>query len=328
MGGIRLAQRKTLTTLRLPRFLASGPLLPAGLLIALVIVIGINDASFLTADSLLLIAAQSAPVVIFAVGLTPVILLGAIDLSIGALASLCSVLFVLATPSLGVFGIVVVIGFAAILGAIVGWTHAVAQVPSFVVTLGALGLYSGLALVLSDARDQPMGAGASAFEYLTGFLASIPVTFVVAVCIAAAAAAVLHKTTLGRAVYAIGSAEAASIMSGLSPTRARTLAFAFCSACAATASAFLVSGTGFSSPTLADGYLLYGIAAVLVGGTAISGGVGSVARSVLGGLVVTVVLAGLVIVGIDPKVSDLVFGAVIIVVVSVTTNRRKLTSVK
>ncbi|AWT51458.1 ABC transporter permease [Mycolicibacterium smegmatis] len=328
MSVIGLARGAVFADSKVRRFRVSGPLLPAGLLIALLAVIGINDPSFLSAESLRLIAAQSAPIVMFAVGLTPVILLGAIDLSIGALASFCSVLFVLTTPSLGVFGIAVVIGLAAILGALVGWTHAVAQVPSFVVTLGALGLYSGLALVISDARDQSLGAGASAFDSLTGFFATIPVTFVLAVSIAAVTAVVLHKTTLGRAVYAIGSGEAASIMSGLSPTRTRVLAFSFCSACAAGASAFLISGTGFSSPTLADGYLLYGIAAVLVGGTAISGGVGSVARSLLGGMVVAVVLAGLVIVGIDPKISDLVFGTVIIVVVSVTTNRRKLTAVK
>ena len=232
------------------------------------------------------------------------------------------------TPGLGMVGVVIVIAAAAATGALVGFVQSFAQIPSFVVTLGALGVYSGLALVLSGATSKPLGAGAASIAWLGGTVALIPVSFLIGIVLIFVLGWALHATTWGRRLYALGAGEPASIMSGISPRRVRVAAFAVSGGSAALAACFLVARTSYASPTMADAYLLPALAAVLVGGTAISGGVGSVWRTLCGALIIVVLQAGLVVMGFDPVVLNLAFGVLVVVAVAVTTDRRKLSVIK
>lgn len=303
-------------------------LIPTFALAILVVAVTIIQPSFLSIGSIQTQLIQTAPILILALGLTPVILIGGIDLSVGALASVSAILLSVFTPGLGAIGVLIVIALAVSTGALVGYVHAWAQIPSFVVTLGALGVYAGLALVISNESSQPLGAGSVALAWMNGTVALIPVTFLLALVIMAVLGWVLSATTWGRRVYAVGSGEPASIMSGISTVRVKTVAFAICGGCAAIAACFLTARTGYAAPDMADSYLLPAIAAVLVGGTAISGGVGSVWRTFVGALILTALQAGLVVIGTDPVVLNLAFGALIIVAVAMTTDRSKVDIVK
>lgn len=301
---------------------------PFALLVVLAVGVSIVQPSFLSIVSIQNVLVQAAPILIIAVGLTPTILLGGLDLSVAALTSLACILLALTTPTMGTGGLLLVLVLCAAAGAIVGYVHAVAQIPSFIVTLGAMGLYGGLGYVLSNATNLPMGAGGAAVAWASGGIAMLPVSFVVSVVILLIGSFLLSRTLLGRQIYAIGSAETGAIVQGISPVLVRVVCYAFSALCAALAGVWLVAGLSYASPGMADTYLLPSIAAVLVGGTAISGGVGSLWRTLVGALIIMVIQSGMVFVKVDPTVSNLVFGVVIIVAVALTTDRRKLSIVK
>lgn len=302
--------------------------LPLIVLIGLTLILVARDPGFLSVASGQAIAVQAAPVLVVALGLTPVILLGSIDLSVAALTALSSILLVKWVTEFGALGLLAVIAFAAAVGAVVGVAHAKGQAPSFIITLGALSVYAGAALTISNGTNLPLSVNAHYVTWVNGRLAGIPASFLVGVAMLVILAALLKFTPLGRYLYSIGAGEPAALMSGVPVVRVRVAAFSICAVGAALAAILTVGRITFSSPTLASNLLLTSIAAVVAGGTAISGGLGSVWKTLVGVLTVTVVQVGMVSTGIDPVWQNVVFGAVIITAVALTTDRNKLPIIK
>lgn len=305
-----------------------SPLIPVILLLLVYLGVGWRSPGFLTVDSLRSVLTQAAPLVFLAAGLTPVILLGGIDLSLAALTSLSGILIVDLVGTAGGGGLVLALAISAAAGALVGAIHAVAQIPSFVVTLGAFGLYTGLALQLSNATNEPLTAHQELITWANDYIAGLPAGFVVSALFAMAIWLGMRWLPSGRYTFAVGSNEAAALMSGISVIPLRIGLFALAGLSAALAAIPLIARTTYASPSLANTFLLPTIAAVVIGGTAISGGVGNVLRSVVGALIVTVIQIGLIVVGVSSILQNIVFGAVIIVAVAVTTDRSKLASIK
>ena len=301
---------------------------PLGVLLALVALVSVSEPAFLTSGSLTSLAVDAGPVLLLVFGSTLVILLGGIDLSVGALASLSSVLLALWLPGLGSWAVPAVIVVAAVLGAAQGFIQAATQIPSFVVTLGGLGIFSGLALRLSDASAQPLLESYALVDFAGADTLGVPNTLLVVAVVVALLAAVMRFLPIGRRIYAVGAGERAALLSGVGTVRVRVFAFATSGACAALAALLLVAQTQFAGPDIADNLLLPAIAAVVVGGTAISGGVGGLGAALIGGLIVTVVRVGTVIVGLDPAVQNIVFGIGVIVAVALTTDRAKIGIIK
>jgi len=307
---------------------ARGTLVPLAVLIALIALVSISEPAFLTSTSLTSMAVDAGPVLLLVFGSTLVILLGGIDLSVAALASLSSVLLALWLPSLGSWAVLAVILVAATLGAAQGAIQAFTQIPSFVVTLGGLGIFSGLALRLSGASSQPLLESYAVVDFAAADTLGVPHTLLVVAAVAGLLAAVMRFLPVGRRVYAVGAGERAALLSGVGTVGVRVFAFAVSGACAAVAALLLVAQTQFAGPDLADNLLLPAIAAVVVGGTAISGGVGGLGAALIGGLIVTVVRVGTVIVGLDPAVQNIVFGIGVVVAVALTTDRAKIGVIK
>ncbi len=304
------------------------PVLPVALLVVLYLGIGVVEPDFLSITSAASVATQAAPLLFLAVGLTPVIILGAIDLSLAALTSLASVLLIQFVPGLGVGGLLLVLLICAGAGGLVGLVHAVGQIPSFVVTLGAFGLYTGLALQLSGANNAPLTGHLELVTWTTGLIAGIPASFVVAAAFAVVVWAAMRYLSFGRYTFAAGAREEAALMSGVRTVRLRVGLFALAGLSAGLAAIPLVGRTTYASPSLANTLLLPSIAAVVVGGTAISGGVGSALRTLVGALIVTVIEVGLVVVGVNAVLQNVVFGLVVIIAVALTTDRSKLPTIK
>lgn len=307
---------------------ARGTLAPLAVLVALIVLVTISEPAFLTPNSLTSMAVDAGPVLLLVFGSTLVILLGGIDLSVAALTSLCSVLLALWLPGLGSWAVPAVIVAAATLGAMQGLIQAVTQIPSFVVTLGGLGIFSGLALRLSNASSQPLLESYALVDFAAGDLLGIPNTLLIVAVAVGLLAAVMRFLPIGRRIYAVGAGERAALLSGVGTVRVRVFAFATSGACAGLAALLLVAQTQFAGPDIADNLLLPAIAAVVVGGTAISGGVGGLGAALIGGLIVTVVRVGTVIVGLDPAVQNVVFGVGVIVAVALTTDRAKIGIIK
>jgi len=308
------------------RLIAAMPLI---VLVALVLVVSSRQPTFLSIPSLRVLLESAAPIMLLALGQTFVILIGGIDLSIAVLASFGTVLLAKWLPDLGALGVLAMLVTLSLAGALNGFISAYLQVPSFIVTLGSLGMWSGIALTVSGASTLPLRKGYSTVRWLKDLrFAEIPASGVLALVTVLTAAFLIRTLSAGKSLHAIGLAEQAVLMSGGRTVRLRVMAFTLSGLCAGLAAVVLAATQYSGAPTLADALLLPAIAAVVVGGSAITGGVGGPVRTLVGTLLVGVLRVGLDIIGIDPAYEQVVYGAVIIAAVALTLDRSRIGVVK
>ncbi len=300
---------------------------PLLVLILLVAGLGAIEPSFLSFYSLSVLAGESSVILLLATAQTIVILLGGIDLSMAAVASLASVLVALVLPAAGPVGAIGVLALTTCIGATQGYIHAKAQVPSFVVTLAGMGLCSGIALFISPATV-PVTAGFEAVSWLRGRIFGVPTAFVFAAGLLLVVALLLRFLPIGRQIYAIGLGEPAALLSGVRTARVKIMAFALTGLFAGVAGMLLVARTRGGHPGVADALLLPSIAAVVVGGTAITGGHGGVIRTLAGVLIIACLRVGIAITGINPGYEPIAYGLVIVGAVALTIDRSKIAFVK
>jgi len=301
---------------------------PAAVFAVIVAMVAAVEPGVLSSRALVGFTTDAAPLLLLVIGGSVVILMGGIDLSVAAMASFAAVLFTLINPTLGDFGILVVVTLAAVIGASQGFVHAYAQIPSFVVSLGTMGMLYGVTHYISDATARPLIAPSPIIDFIAGRNFGVPNGFLIVLAISGVLLFAFRYTRLGRDVYAIGASERAALLSGVRTVRVRAVAFAISAACAAMAGLLLLSQTFYSSPAMANNFLLPAIVGVVVGGTAISGGVGGIMAAFFGGLIAVAVRVGTVIVGLEPAHQMIVFGLVILAAVSLTTDREKIGIVK
>ncbi|HXH79960.1 ABC transporter permease [Nocardioides sp.] len=319
-----------------PAVVAGGPtvaqrltsFMPLIALFSLLAALSIADPDFLTQRSITAAVKTSAPLVILAAGATLVVLCGGIDLSIAALCSLTTVLFAMWLPDLGGLTTLAAIAIAGGLGTVQGLAHVLLRIPSFIVTLGGLSIFSAVALVISDAGPIRI-VDREATKWLNLYIAGVvPMSFFVAVLVVAVIAVVLKVTPLQNWVTATGYSEAAARLAGTPVDLVKVGAFTVSGACAGLAAVMLVSRNFSGSPTMADNLLLPAVAAIVVGGTAITGGHGSVWRSLVGALVITLLRVGLPIVGVPSAWEQILYGAIIVAAVALTLDRSKVLIIK
>lgn len=271
---------------------------------------------------------DAAPLVMLVVGGTLPVLAGSIDLSVAGVASLAGVLVVVLDPFFGAWTAPVTLVLAALFGALQGFLHAWLQIPSFIVTLGTLSMLSGLSLLLSNATAEPIPDTDAVVAYLGGTTGGLPNGVLVLVAVLVLLGLALRFLRFGRDLFALGTGERAAMMSGVGTVAVRTAIFAVSAACAALGGLFLVAITTFSSPTLAGNLLLLSIVGIVIGGTAISGGVGGLLPAVVGGLITAWLRVVTVLVGVTPTAQNIVFGLMALVAVALTTDRGKLGVIK
>jgi ribose transport system permease protein len=293
---------------------------PLGVLIVLLAGLGLLQPSFLSLYSLSVLAGESSVILVLAAGQTLVILLGGIDLSMAAVASLASVLIALLLPSVGLAGLLGVLALTAVVGAAQGLIHTRAQLPSFVVTLAGLGLSSGLALVIGRTTI-PVTAGYEAVGWLKGRDFGVPHAFAFAMFATAVLVVMLRWSPVGRYIYAIGMGEAAAILSGVPVGKVKVFVFALSGLLAGLSGMMMVARTYGGNPSIADSLLLPSIAAVVIGGTAITGGSGGLGRTIIGALTIGVLRVGIAVVGLDPAYEPIAYGFFIIVAIALSIDR-------
>jgi ribose transport system permease protein len=303
--------------------------IPVILLLGLVTLIGALRPSFLTADTLLVVMADTATLFILAAGITFVVMLGGLDLSIQAVASLSSVIVAITLSHIGywAFPATLLVGF--ITGAFSGVVHVWLRIPSFIVTLATSGLVAAAALLLSQERSITIGeTGRAYLSWITGRPFGIPSVIVVGAIVAVVGIWLQRYTPFGRYSTAIGAGEAATWASGVKVNRQKVIAYSLSAGLAALAGILLTGRLSSGSPTLANELLLPAIASVVVGGTSITGGAGGIGRTVIGALIISVVRVGMTFVGVDIFAQQIVFGTVLILAVAVTIDRTKILIVK
>src|SRR5882724_4874696 len=303
--------------------------IPLVLLVALLLIIEIASPGFLTGETVALLFANTAVLFILATGVTFAILLGGIDLSIQAVASLASVILAQLLPSLGFAAFPVAILSGLAFGILSGVVHVKLRVPSFVATLATGGVVTGLALWVSNGRAITIEEGGREnTAWINATVVGIPVVVLISAVIGIAAFLALRYTRFGRQAIAVGAGEPAAWAAGINVDRTKIIAFAASGMLAATAGVVLAARLSSGSPVLANQLLLPAIAAVIVGGTAITGGLGGVARTAVGALIISVVRIGMTFLGVNIFAQQIVFGAVLVAAVAVTIDRSKIPIVK
>jgi ribose/xylose/arabinose/galactoside ABC-type transport system permease subunit len=293
-----------------------------GVLLALVLLVTaatfLSD-YFLTVPNLLNVLRQVAIVGILALGMTFVILTRGIDLSVGSILGLSVVLFagLLETYPMQV---AIPVGLAAAMaaGLINGIGVAYARIPPFIMTLGMLSFARGLAFIYTGGTPIPI-INESFYDLGNGYLLGIPIPSLILIAVLAASGVVLTLTSFGRSIYAIGSNEEASRLSGVPVRVYITVVYVISGGVSGLAGLVYASQLSVGTPIAGQGYELDAIAAVVVGGTSLFGGSGSVFGTFIGTLIIGVLANILNLTGIDPFVQQLFKGALIVVAVFIMT---------
>jgi ribose/xylose/arabinose/galactoside ABC-type transport system permease subunit len=292
-------------------------------LLLLLIVSTFLSSRFLSLPNLLNVLRQVAIVGILAIGQTFVILTAGIDLSVGAILGLCVVLFadILQTQSLAV-AIPVGLLCGCLMGIFNGLGIAYARIPAFIMTLGMLTFWRGIAFIFTSGTPIPI-TDPTYYYVGNGYLAGVPIPSIILLLTLFAAAFVLHLTPFGRCVYAIGSNEDAAHLSGVPTKLYKLLVYTLCGFCAGIAGMVYSSQLSVGTPIAGEGYELDAIAAVVVGGTSLFGGIGSVFRTFVGTLFIGVLANILNLTGVDPFVQQVAKGALIVIAVFVMNQATK-----
>ncbi len=299
--------------------------------LSLVVVIGVlvaffalKTGTFLSGATFSAIASQVPAAIVIAVGMTFVLVIAGIDLSVGSVAGLCGCVLGLSLKSWGFplpLAILVCIATGLACGALNGVISTKWRLPSFIVTLGMLEAARGATYLVSDSRTIYIGAQIESIANTT--LLGMPLPFVIALVVVAAGQIVLSRAKFGRYALAIGANEQAVRLSGVEPARIKALVFALCGTLAAIAALIDTSRLASADPNAGSGFELQAIAAVVIGGTSLSGGKGSIVNSLLGVLVIAVLSAGLTQMGAQEPTKRLITGGVIVLAVIVDSIRRR-----
>lgn len=280
---------------------------------------------FYTSANLAAIARQTAVITIMAMGMTMVMVSGAIDLSVGSIVGLSGVVGALAmthgAPSAIGFLVCVVIGAAA--GFLNGSAVATLKIPAFIVTLGAMGIYRGLALYLCDGNavvGLPSSFGMLAERNLFGL---VPLPLLIVMLIALLVHFTLSNTQLGRYCYAMGSNIEAARYAGIRVSRYQILYYVILGGLSGLAGAIETSRLVTGQPNGGEGYELNVIAAVVIGGGSLNGGQGTVIGTIIGSLIMGVLANGGNLLQISPFIQKIIIGTVIVLAVTIDEFQRR-----
>ena len=304
-------------------------ILPMVAIVVLIAYFSIVNPLFLSSANALNIGRQSAVLLTVALAETMVILIGSIDLSIGAIVTLSGILAALTVDQFGVLGATLVgVGIGAVVGLINGGLVTMLKVPSFLVTLGMLSVLSGVANQISQGQSI-LFENMALLDIVNGSIVlGIPNVIWIALIATAVLTLVSFRTKLGRYLFALGGGEIVAAHAGVPVTFYKVLAFVLCGAICGLAGVMLTGQVGAGTPTAGSGLLLNAIAAVVMGGTALSGGIGGPHRTFLGVLVIAILTNGMDVTGVNSFTQDIVKGCVIILAVSLTIDRTKYPFIK
>ncbi len=290
---------------------------------ALFLLFGSLSENFLSRDTLGTLAGQVPPLAIIACGMTFVLLVAGIDLSVGSVMALCGAVlgYTLADRGLALpLAMLLAVAVGAAVGLFNGCLSVFLRIPSFIVTLGTLEVARGLSYLATGSETKYLGSRLDALIEPLPFL-GVPPSFLVALAVVAAGHFVLVRSVYGRHLVAIGTNENAVRLAGIPVAWRKVGVFLLAGTLAGLASVFSTARLGSADPNAGVGFELSAIAAVVIGGTSLMGGRASVVNSFLGVLVIATLAAGLSQTGASEPTKRVVTGLVIVLAVTVDALR-------
>lgn len=312
------------------RSLTDGMWLPIVVVIALAAFFSLVTPSFLTLRNATGILGQASTLLLACIGASFVVLMGSIDLSVGAMVLLVGAVTVTALNAggVGVLALPLAIAFGGALGLVNGLVFTFGRMPSFVVTLGTLSFFTGAGWQILEGRALPFDS--DAFENLAigRLVPHVPNIALFALIAWASMALVGTRTRFGRYMYIIGGGEAVARTAGMPVRRYQIYAFVLSGATAGLAGALATARLGAAGPTLGQDLLLNSLAAIVVGGTSLSGGAGGVHRTLIGVLIIALLDNGLNLMGVNQYTQMMIKGLVVVVAVFVSQGRSRQLVIK
>ena len=302
-------------------------------LIGLMIFFSFASPAFMQADNIVGILQATAVNGVLAIACTFIIITAGIDLSVGTMMTFCSVMTGVVLTNMGMplsTGVVTSIFFGALCGFTSGFMIAKMKIPPFIATLGMMLLTKGLSLVISGTKpiyfNDTEGFTAIAQDSLIGeILPSLPIPNAVLILfiVAIAATFILNKTILGTYTFALGSNEEAVRLSGVNTDRWKIIVYSFAGGICGIAGLLMASRLNSAQPALGQGYELDAIAAVVIGGTSLSGGSGTILGTIIGAFIMSVLANGLRIMSVAQEWQIIMTGIIIILAVFADNMRKK-----
>ncbi|TYR29594.1 ABC transporter permease [Mesorhizobium microcysteis] len=328
------ATTQTATAAAAPRLSgAHHRLLAFASLIVLVVGFSLASPNFMQTSNVLAILQATSVNGVLAIAATLVIITGGIDLSVGTLMTFCAVICGVVLTYMGMplpLGVIAAILAGAAAGFCSGTFVAKLKVPPFIATLGMMLILKGLSLVISGTRpiyfnDTPGFTQIAQGSLVGAIIPAVPVPngVLVLFIVAIVASFILSKTALGRYTFALGSNEEALRLSGVNTDRWKIAVYTLAGSICGIAGLLIASRLNSAQPALGQGYELDAIAAVVIGGTSLSGGRGTVLGTLIGALIMAVLLNGLRIMSVAQEWQTVVTGSIIILAVYVDMLRRR-----
>lgn len=293
-------------------------------LVLLCIVITIVTPNFLSVSNITNVFTQVSVNAIIAIGMTFVILTGGIDLSVGSTLAISGAVGASIVKSTGNVFLAIIV--AAVIGIAVGLINGLlvskGKLQAFIVTLATMTIFRGATLVFTDGT--PISKLPEAFVKIgNGKLGFMPIPVIITIIIAIIAVYALSQTRFGRYLYALGGNEDASRLSGINTDKIKTLVYVVSGFASAIAGVIITSRIGSASPNAGTGFELDAIAAVVIGGTSLAGGEGTITGTLIGALIIGVLNNGLNLMNVSPFYQSIVKGLVILIAVLLDKKSRK-----
>jgi inositol transport system permease protein len=294
------------------------------ILIGMCILLSILSPSFLQVRNLLNVVRQISLISIIGVGVTFCIITTGIDLSSGSVLALVGVISTsfAREPYPLIFAIIIGLAAGACTGFINGATSALGGIPPFIATLGMMMAARGLALIVSNGK--PITNISEAYQFIGGgYFLKIPVPIYIMLLCAIISHILLKHTKFGRYVYAIGGNRQAAIVSGINVNKYLILVYTYAGIMSAVSGIVLASRLSAGQPTAGVSYELDAVASAVIGGTSLSGGVGTIPGTIIGALIIGVLNNGLILLNVSPYVQQVLKGVIIVGAVLIDKRKKK-----
>jgi ribose transport system permease protein len=302
--------------------------LTIGLLVVVTMLFYLGNRNFLSPYNINTILSFSAILLMVALGQMCTIVVGGIDLSVGGLVSFISVVFILLIKPLGYLAYPV----SLLLGALAGWINGIIltriKIPSFIVTLATGGIWTSFAYLASPRPVNLSPALYGVVEVINGTLFAVSNVLYLGLAVLVLFWVIIHFTETGRNIFFVGSNIRMSWMSGIDIVKTRNIAFMLSGLGAAMTAVMISSARYGGDPLVGNAYVLNSIAAVVVGGTALTGGTGGVVNTIFGAVFMSMLDNGMNVIGIDQYFQQAILGTMVIGSVALTFDREKTPIVK
>lgn len=293
------------------------------LLVAVLIVLSLTNDNFRQEANILSVLRQASFAGIGAAGMTLLIINGAFDLSVAGLLGLCGVVLAQILPDTSILvAVIVTLGLGTLLGVANGLIVTKLRIAAFIATLGMMYIFLAIGFIITDGQVVPV-IDRSYRELGTGNFLGLPTPFVIMMVLYVVLYVILNFTTYGRFIRAVGSNEAASLVSGIPVDRVRIFSFAVVGLCTGLAAVVLTAYLSSAQPNMATGYELRVIAAAVVGGTSLKGGQGTLLGTFTGALFFTVINNALNLFNVGAYWQYVAVGTIIITALGIDALRHR-----